>query len=42
MNHGGYGGQFMLADLDSGVAGVFFSVLENFDAHDPDYSRDVI
>ena len=42
LGHGGYGGQYMLADLDSGVVGVFFSVLENCDAHDPDYSRDVI
>ena len=42
LGHGGYGGQYMLADLDSGVVGVFFSVLENRDAHDVDYSSDVI
>ncbi len=32
----------MLADLSSGVVGVFFSVLENRDAHDPEYSTDFI
>lgn len=42
IGHGGYGGQYMLADLDSGVVGVFFSVLENPDAHDGDYSVSVI
>jgi CubicO group peptidase (beta-lactamase class C family) len=42
LGHGGYGGQYMLADLDSGVVGVFFSVLENREAHDPDYSTGVI
>ncbi len=42
LGHGGYGGQYMLADLSSGVVGVFFSVLENRDAHDPDYSTEFI
>ena len=32
----------MLADLTSGVVGVFFSVLENRDAHDADYSPEII
>jgi len=42
LGHGGYGGQYMLADLDTGVVGVFFSVLENRDAHDADYSTEII
>ncbi len=42
VGHGGYGGQFMLCDLDSGVVGVFFSVLENRDCYDPDYSDGII
>ncbi len=42
IGHGGYGGQYLLADLESGVVGVFFSVLENRDAHDPDHSTEVI
>jgi len=42
VGHGGYGGQYMLCDLESGVVGVFFSVLENRDCYDPDYSCDVI
>ncbi|MBT4890321.1 MAG: serine hydrolase [Rhodospirillales bacterium] len=42
MGHGGYGGQYMLADLESGVVGVFYSVLENSSAHDADYSTEFI
>jgi len=42
LGHGGYGGQYMLANPDTGVVVVFFSVLENTDAHDPAYSADVI
>ena len=42
VGHGGYGGQYMLANPDTGVAVVFFSVLENADAHDPAYSAEVI
>jgi CubicO group peptidase (beta-lactamase class C family) len=42
LGHGGYGGQYMLADLESGVVGVFFSVLENRDAHDANYSAEII
>ncbi len=42
LGHGGYGGQFMLADLDSGVVGAFFSVLENDDAHHGPHSVSVI
>jgi len=42
VGHGGYGGQYMLANPDTGVVVVFFSVLENADAHDPSYSAEVI
>jgi CubicO group peptidase (beta-lactamase class C family) len=42
LGHGGYGGQYMLANPDTGVVVVFFSVLENADAHDPNYSAEVI
>jgi CubicO group peptidase (beta-lactamase class C family) len=42
VGHGGYGGQYMIADLTSGVVGVFFSVLENKDAYDADYYIPVI
>jgi len=42
VGHGGYGGQYMLANPDTGVVVVFFSVLENADAYDPAYSAEVI
>lgn len=42
VGHGGYGGQWMLADERSGAAVAFFSVLENTSASDGDYSRDRI
>jgi CubicO group peptidase (beta-lactamase class C family) len=42
VGHGGYGGQYMLANPDTGVVVVFFSVLENADAFDPAYSAEVI
>ena len=42
LGHGGYGGQYMLADLSSGVVGVFYSVLLNRHASDPDYSAEII
>jgi CubicO group peptidase (beta-lactamase class C family) len=42
LGHGGYGGQYMLANPDTGVVVVFFSVLENADAHDAAYSAEVI
>ena len=42
LGHGGYGGQYMLADLSSGVVGVFYSVLLNRHASDPDYSSEII
>jgi CubicO group peptidase (beta-lactamase class C family) len=42
LGHGGYGGQYMIADLTSGVVGVFFSVLENKDAYDASYYVPII
>lgn len=42
LGHGGYGGQYMLANPDTGVAVVFFSVLEDADAYDAGYSAEVI
>jgi CubicO group peptidase (beta-lactamase class C family) len=42
LGHGGYAGQFMLADLTSGVVGVFFSVLENQTGYDAAYYSPII
>ena len=42
LGHGGYGGQYMLANPDTGVVVAFFSVLENADAIDLTYSAEVI
>ena len=42
IGHSGYGGQFMLADLQSNVVGVFFSVLQNDSAYDIEYSAGMI
>jgi CubicO group peptidase (beta-lactamase class C family) len=42
LGHGGYGGQYMIADLTSGVVGVFFSVLEDKDGYDASYYVPVI
>ncbi len=42
LGHGGYGGQYMLANPDTGVVVVFFSVLEDADAYDAGYSAEVI
>jgi len=42
LGHGGYGGQYMIADLTSGVVGVFFSVLEDKDAYDASYYVPII
>ncbi|RWJ58075.1 MAG: class C beta-lactamase-related serine hydrolase [Mesorhizobium sp.] len=36
LGHGGYGGQYMLANPDTGIAVVYFSVLENTGDPDPD------
>jgi CubicO group peptidase (beta-lactamase class C family) len=42
VGHGGYGGQWMLADETAGATVAFFSVLENASAVDPDYNTDRI
>ncbi len=42
LGHGGYGGQYMLANPDTGVVVVFFSVLENEAGFDAGYSAAVI
>lgn len=42
VGHGGYGGQYMLCNLESGVVGVFFSVLESRDCADKDYTCEII
>jgi len=42
VGHGGYGGQWMLADEASGAVVAFFSVLENASASDSDYNIDRI
>ena len=42
IGHGGYGGQYMLADLTSGVVGVFYSVVEDKDGYPLDYYPPVI
>jgi CubicO group peptidase (beta-lactamase class C family) len=42
LGHGGYGGQYMLTDLDSGVVVVFFSVLEDRNAYELAYYPQII
>ena len=42
LGHAGYGGQFMLANPDTGVAVSFFSVLENKDAVDVNYQARMV
>ncbi len=42
VGHGGYGGQFMLADPESGVSVAFFSVLEDESGYDQQYIGDTI
>jgi CubicO group peptidase (beta-lactamase class C family) len=42
LGHGGYGGQWMMADPDSNVVVAFFSVMENRSASDGPYNRDRI
>ncbi|MER9776570.1 serine hydrolase [Mesorhizobium sp. M0220] len=38
ISHGGYGGQHLLINPDTGTVVVYFSVLENKSASDPDFS----
>ncbi len=42
IGHAGYGGQFMLANLRTGVSIAFFSVLENRNASFPEYQASFI
>ncbi len=42
LGHGGYGGQYLLADLTSGVVGVFFSVVEDKDGYPQPYYPPII
>jgi CubicO group peptidase (beta-lactamase class C family) len=42
IGHGGYGGQFLLADPPTDMAMAFFSVMENRDAVDTAYYADVV
>jgi CubicO group peptidase (beta-lactamase class C family) len=42
VGHGGYGGQYMLADPESGVSVAFFSVLEDQSGYDQKYIGDTI
>ncbi|MER9282233.1 serine hydrolase [Mesorhizobium sp. M0522] len=42
LGHGGYGGQFMLANPDTGTVVVYFSVLENSSAMDPNFSGPLV
>ncbi len=42
IGHGGFGGQFLLADPPTDVAMAFFSVMENRDAVDSAYYTDVV
>jgi CubicO group peptidase (beta-lactamase class C family) len=42
VGHGGYGGQYMLVDIETGVSVAFFSVLEDVDASDADYSVETV
>jgi CubicO group peptidase (beta-lactamase class C family) len=42
IGHGGWGGQYAMANLDTGVIGVFLSVLENEHATNTDYLGPVI
>ena len=40
--HDGYGGQFMRANPETGTVAVYFSVLEDKDAYDPQHSAPLI
>jgi CubicO group peptidase (beta-lactamase class C family) len=42
LGHGGYGGQYMLVDMETGAVGVFFSVLENAAGYDAAYYPPII
>lgn len=42
VGHGGWGGQYAMANLDTGTIGVFFSVIENQHATNRDYLGPVV
>ncbi len=42
IGHGGWGGQFMLANLETGVVCVIYSVLQNRSAYDAEYSAQLV
>ena len=42
LGHGGYGGQYMLVDMQTGTVGVFLSVLENAAGYDAAYYPPII
>jgi len=42
LGHGGYGGQYMLADLDTGIVGVYMSVLQDENGFDAAFYPPVI
>ena len=42
LGHGGYGGQFLMADPVTGRAAAFLSVLENDSGYDTDYAAHVV
>lgn len=42
LGHGGWGGQYAVANLDTGLIGVFFSVIENQHATNRDYLGPII
>ncbi len=42
LGHGGYGGQYFIANPDNGAVAVFFSVLQDKDAGDKTYTSEVI
>jgi CubicO group peptidase (beta-lactamase class C family) len=42
IGHGGYGGQFLLVDMQTGTSCAFLSVLENDSGYDQDYMNRII
>ncbi len=42
LGHGGYGGQYMLVDMETGRVGLFFSVLDTEDGYFADYYPPII
>ena len=42
LGHSGYGGQFLMVDMETGVVCAFLSVLENASAYDVGYSATIV